>query len=124
MVFVVVVALIRSLFRIFYKAAAYPTAMRVQLLFVASLVGFLATSCQAFVPSQSKVSSVVRGRPSPLRAFNDKKNEDELDEDVRLKIYGSRRRQIRSALKSAEALRNYRLENGTNNIFSTFNLSV
>jgi hypothetical protein len=91
--------------------------MRVQLLFVGSLAGFLAASCQAFVPTQSKISSVVRERPSPLRALNDKKDEATLDEDVRLKIYESRRTQIRAALKSAEALRNFRLQKGRNIIF-------
>ena len=97
-----------------YKVA-HRKAMRVQLLSVGSLAGFLAASCQAFVPSQSKVSSVVRGRPSPLRAFKDEKDEAALEEDTRLKIYESRRMQIRAALKSAEALRNFRLEKGTNN---------
>jgi predicted rRNA methylase YqxC with S4 and FtsJ domains len=91
--------------------------MRVQLLFVSSLAGFLAASCQAFVPSQSKVSSVVRARPSPLRALNDKKDDATIEEEARIKIYESRRMQIRAALKSAEALRNFRLEKGKNNIF-------
>jgi hypothetical protein len=128
-VFVVVGALIRSLFLALGRTSEEPVsiylvkgclskAMRVQLLFVGSLA-VLAASCQAFVPSQSKVSSVVRGRPSPLRAFNDKKDEAALEEDTRLKIYESRRMQIRAALKSAEALRNFRLEKGTNSIFST-----
>jgi hypothetical protein len=101
---------------IFFRFCLSKT-MRVQLLFVGSLAGFLAASCQAFVPSQSKVSSVVRGRPSPLRALNDEKDEAAVEEDVRLKIYESRRRQIRASLKSAESLRNFRLEKGTNNIF-------
>ena len=51
--------------------------------------------------------------PSRLHLFNDDgKDEATIEEEARLRIWESRRGQIRSMLKSAEGVRNFRLENG------------
>ena len=53
-----------------------------------------------------------------LHLFNnnddgEKKDEATIEEEARLRIWESRRGQIRSTLKSAEGLRNFRIKNGT-----------
>uniref|UniRef100_A0A7S1ZBI6 VTT domain-containing protein n=1 Tax=Trieres chinensis TaxID=1514140 RepID=A0A7S1ZBI6_TRICV len=47
-----------------------------------------------------------------LRAFGDDKDQEEVEEEARLKVLEGRRSQIRSALKNAESLRNFRINNG------------
>ena len=106
------------------------------LLLVAALI--LVDPCQAFIgarsqslvktqqcnvplPSPSSFTDALTatGRPSSatacLRLFNnDNEGKDEatIEEEARLRIWESRRGQIRSTLKSAENLRNFRLKNG------------
>ena len=56
-------------------------------------------------------------RDSRLYVNNDK--EEELaaeEEEVRVKILGDRRKQIRSSLKAAESLRNFRIDKGERSI--------
>ena len=52
-----------------------------------------------------------------LQLFNNNddggKDEATIEEEARLRIWESRRGQIRSTLKSAEGLRNFRIKNGT-----------
>ena len=42
----------------------------------------------------------------------DDKSDDELEEESRIKVLASRRKTIRSTLKSAESLKNFRIMNG------------
>jgi hypothetical protein len=65
---------------------------------------------------QQKWSSPTRTvSPPPLHLRNNKNIQDEADveEEARIRIWESRRGQIRSLLKNAESLRNYRIKNGT-----------
>lgn len=85
---------------------------------------FLSLSARAFLPASTVVvhhsssSSAEATRQSSctkIRLFDNgdgKKDEATIEEEARLKIYESRRGQIRSALKSAEAIRHLRLQNG------------
>lgn len=61
-------------------------------------------------------TTTIRPRTIPLQLFDknngDKKDEATIEEEARLKIFENRRKQIRSALKSAESIRNLRLKNG------------
>ena len=73
--------------------------------------------CAALVPASS--SGIIRSRQvingsSVLYAWggNDNKDDAAIEEEARLRIYESRRGQIRQALKSAEGLRNFRAANG------------
>ncbi len=66
----------------------------------------------AFLPLSALVRSQSRTLTS-IRLFdNGDKDEATIEEEARIRIYESRRRQIRSALKSAESIRNLRLKNG------------
>ena len=56
--------------------------------------------------------SSLRPNCVPLRARNSNKDEAAIEEEARLRIWESRLGQIRSALKSAESLRNFRIQNG------------
>ena len=47
-----------------------------------------------------------------LTRLSARPTDDELEEEARLKVLESRRYQIRSMLKSAESLRNFRIDNG------------
>ena len=68
-------------------------------------------TCEAFVTKSS--SKVFRFHSPVLKAWGDQdKDEATIEEEARLRIFESRRGQIRSALKSAESLRNFRIKNG------------
>ena len=71
---------------------------------------------QCFVPCSLTSSAVAVPKTplSSLRAWNNDKDEATIEEEARLRIYESRRSQIRSALKSAEGIRNFRIKNGMN----------
>ena len=53
-----------------------------------------------------------RNRRQPITLSAGRPTDEELEEEARLKVLESRRYQIRSMLKSAESLRNFRLHNG------------
>lgn len=59
-------------------------------------------------PSLSSFSSSPTTR---LNVYNDEEEKEEIEE-ARIRIWNSRRGEIRSMLKSAEKLRNFRFENG------------
>jgi uncharacterized membrane protein YdjX (TVP38/TMEM64 family) len=75
----------------------------------------LVSSCYAFVP-KSSIQLCSRTSPGAVRmawgSNNENKDEEAIKEDARIKIFESRRGQIRSALKSAESLRTFRIQNG------------
>jgi hypothetical protein len=80
-----------------------------------AIATLLANKCLAFVPSSVVKPFLSSKTKSSLRVWNnDDNNKDEatIEEESRLKIWESRRGQIRSSLKGAEALRYYRLEKG------------
>jgi hypothetical protein len=87
--------------------------MRAILIYTAATL--LARGCEAFVPfSAVRPSSCISNSPSLMKASNNDKDEATIEEEQRLKIFEARRGQIRSALKAAESLRNYRITNGMN----------
>ena len=74
-----------------------------------------------FGPSISAVTHLVpKSAPIPLHrrhhhqrlSVQQRPTDEELEEEARLKVLESRRYQIRSMLKSAESLRNFRITNG------------
>jgi len=69
--------------------------------------GFGGTSIVASPPTHRHVPS-----SPPLTRLSARQTDEELEEEARLKVLESRRYQIRSMLKSAESLRNFRLDNG------------
>ena len=88
-------------------------------------LALLAVPGSAFFQQQSSSSSPSLASLSPslsrrlhrqdisaLNLFDSDRDEKELEEEARLKIWESRRGQIRGVLKSAEKQRNYRIENG------------
>jgi hypothetical protein len=92
---------------------------------VFAIVTILANECQAFVPSSAVKPFLSSKTKSSLRVWNnDDNNKDEatIEEESRLKIWESRREQIRSSLKGAEALRYYRLEKGMRGDFWVIDL--
>jgi hypothetical protein len=113
------------------SAAAAVRTFNIWLIVLASVV----TKCQGFTtgpPSiiftTSRVTPLLRQPqkwssttrttpppPPPLHMRNNRNTQDEADveEEARLRIWESRRGQIRSLLKNAESLRNYRIKNGT-----------
>src|SRR3569832_259468 len=64
----------------------------------------------------SSLGSSHNARPgsssSALYFFQDQRSEAEIEEEVRLNVLESRRYHIRTMLKSAEAVRNLRIQNG------------
>jgi len=68
--------------------------------------GFGGTSIVASPPTHRHVQS-----SPPLTRLSARQTDEELEEEARLKVLESRRYQIRSMLKSAESLRNFRLDN-------------
>ncbi|CAB9518052.1 transmembrane protein 41A [Seminavis robusta] len=78
----------------------------------------------SFVPSGLVPSTPVSSSGSPLKfverrkgrqlfmSNREDKDEAAVEEEVRLKILDSRRKQVRTALKAAESLRNFRLSKG------------
>ena len=85
--------------------------------------------CFAFQMNRPLQSSFTRHDNSQITTLNIRRlsgpqtrqsrlytsNDDEdarVEEEVRIRVLGDRRNQIRSALKSAEKLRNFRLSNG------------
>ena len=80
---------------------------------------FVASSC-AFSPAQIPQSLVTRkthsekGYGFARHPMSNLEDEDTVTEEVRVKILGDRRKQVRSALKAAESLRNFRLSKGRN----------
>ncbi|VEU43827.1 unnamed protein product [Pseudo-nitzschia multistriata] len=54
--------------------------------------------------------SIYRSSP-PLRVYNDDEEREQIEE-ARLRIWNNRRGEVRSMLKGAESLRNFRLANG------------
>lgn len=79
----------------------------------------LVVSSNAFAPSQI-CTSLTRSRHKGCRQSrmsNREEDESIVEEEVRLKILGDRRKQVRSALKAAESLRNFRLSKGKNTCF-------
>ena len=79
---------------------------------------------QQLLPITATRSRTRHNRCSHLFVNNDKEEELEAEEEkVRVKILGDRRKQIRSSLKAAESLRNFRIEKGErrdSNIEPTF----
>ena len=69
--------------------------------------GFGGTSIVTSPPTHRHVPSSPR-----LTRLSARQTDEELEEEARLKVLESRRYQIRSMLKSAESLRNFRLDNG------------
>ena len=53
-----------------------------------------------------------RTSQTALKARSDEEDLDDVEEEARLNVLKSRRQQIRSTLKNAEALQNFRLQNG------------
>lgn len=80
-----------------------------------AFVLLLAGWSHAFCPSQL-------GRPLTLRKgggknffptrMSNREEDENVTEEVRVRILGDRRKQVRSALKAAESLRNFRISKG------------
>lgn len=89
-------------------------------IYVAGLVALtLPALALGFVPSISAFTHhVPKSAPLPLhrqhitRLSAGRPTDEELEEEARLKVLESRRYQIRSMLKSAESLRNFRINGG------------
>ena len=60
---------------------------------------------------RAQTSSSVQRFSTRLFMFQDPRTDEEIEEEVRKKVLSSRRKMIRSTLKSAESLRNFRLKN-------------
>ena len=74
---------------------------------------FLVVVCHAaFAFSPPQTSLIRPRRQHRLRLFNDDRDEQVIEEEQRLEILQARRDQVRSTLKSAEALKNFRIRNG------------
>ena len=81
------------------------------------LVTVISSSASAFLPASLVTSSTQRttSRILPRQLFNnDNEGKDEatVEEEGRLRVWESRRGQIRSALKTAESIRINRIANG------------
>jgi uncharacterized membrane protein YdjX (TVP38/TMEM64 family) len=88
-----------------------PQKTNQRLLCIGLVAAIFSSFCRGFVPQASlaRTSSPVL----PLNAWgNDEQDKAEIEEEARLKIFESRRGQIRSALKGAESLRTFRIKNG------------
>jgi uncharacterized membrane protein YdjX (TVP38/TMEM64 family) len=90
-------------------------------LIAGGISSFLLHPVCAFLPSSTAVHSSLSETPrlsqctTVVRLFDNgdgDKDEATIEEEQRLKIYESRRGQIRASLKSAESIRNLRLKNG------------
>lgn len=84
--------------------------------FLPTILLLLVASSNAFLRSQvpSPVTSSARAAKSSYVSLRMSNREDEaaVEEEVRVKILGDRRKQVRSSLKAAESLRNFRIANG------------
>ena len=80
------------------------------------LVTVISSTVSAFLPASFVSSATQRTKSSlfPRQLFKDNEGKDEatIEEEGRLRVWESRRGQIRSALKSAESIRNTRVANG------------
>mmetsp|Transcript_21350 Transcript_21350/g.50535 ORF Transcript_21350/g.50535 Transcript_21350/m.50535 type:complete len:615 (-) Transcript_21350:65-1909(-) len=101
------------------RRSNWPSVIAVSWLWFAVLL-----PCQAFL-SPAKIAwkqgastaihpqhpESLRRTPQPLQVYNDDEEREQIEE-ARVRIWNSRRGEVRSMLKGAESLRNFRLANG------------
>lgn len=91
--------------------------MNAKFFLLAPLLLMITLPCHTFQfqnPKKIIATSPVKYRYSPsvvLHVYNDDEEKEQIEES-RLNVYKSRRGEIRSMLKSAESLRNFRINNG------------
>mmetsp|Transcript_30037 Transcript_30037/g.45764 ORF Transcript_30037/g.45764 Transcript_30037/m.45764 type:complete len:541 (-) Transcript_30037:22-1644(-) len=80
---------------------------RISILYISAAL--LISACRGFL-IQSPLSPTT-SRALPLKAWGSNRDPKAVEEEARLKILDDRRGQIRSGLKGAESLRNFRIKN-------------
>mmetsp|Transcript_21737 Transcript_21737/g.53697 ORF Transcript_21737/g.53697 Transcript_21737/m.53697 type:complete len:527 (-) Transcript_21737:3061-4641(-) len=80
------------------------------------IASWLTTQSHGFVSKPNLLSHINLDQlqsKTVLNAWgNEEKDDATIEEEARVKVWGSRRNQIRTTLKSAESLRNFRIKNG------------
>lgn len=100
-----------------HTATIMAKAMNAKFFLLAPLLLMITLPCHTFQfqnPKKIIATSPVKYRYSPsvvLHVYNDDEEKEQIEES-RLNVYKSRRGEIRSMLKSAESLRNFRINNG------------
>jgi len=100
-----------------HTATIMAKAMNAKIFLLTPLLLMITMPCHTFqFQNQKKIiaASPVKYRYSPsvvLHVYNDDEEKEQIEES-RLNVYKSRRGEIRSMLKSAESLRNFRINNG------------